>query len=176
VEKKLSWKEKGAKTISIKNLKTPALKIESSKAALKVYGLIGKIPVMKKVQHLSLKKRRVIFTSIFLAAVLGLTTAASGYFGGDAEALTYTEYKVAKGDVTVAISGEGTVEPIDQYSVISLVEGDVLEDTFKEGDTVSKGALLYKIDSSDMEKNLLALMLLQNRCTVQFQIFFFPNQ
>jgi HlyD family secretion protein len=38
--------------------------------------------------------------------------------------------------------------------VVSLVEGDVLEDTFEEGDTVTEGALLYKIDSSDMEKTL----------------------
>lgn len=150
----MSWKEKTARAVSIKNLKTLALKTENSKAAAKVYRLIGKIPVIKKVQNLSLKKRRVIFTSVFLAAVLGLTTAVGGYLKGDAEALTYTEYKVARGDVTVAISGEGTVEPIDQYSVISLVEGDVLEDTFDEGDTVSKGALLYKIDSSDMEKTL----------------------
>jgi HlyD family secretion protein len=154
VERKLSWKEKGAKSASIKNLKTLALKIENSKAATKIYRLVGKIPVIRKVQNLSLKKRRVVFTCVFLAAVLGLTTAAGAYFRGDAAALTYTEYTVKKGDVTVAISGEGTVEPIDQYSVISLVEGDVLEDTFKEGDTVTKGALLYKIDSSDMEKSL----------------------
>ena len=30
----------------------------------------------------------------------------------------------------------------------------MLTDTFKEGDTVSKGAVLYTIDSSDMEKTL----------------------
>ena len=104
--------------------------------------------------QLSLKKRRMIYTAVFLAVVLGVTTAASGFFMGEAEALTYTEYEVSKGDVTVVISGEGTVEPNEQYSVISLVEGDVLSDTFEEGDTVSKGAILYNIDSSDMEKTL----------------------
>lgn len=150
----MSWKEKMIKAISIKNIKEIALKIEQSKAAGKAYKVIGKIPVIKKIHSLSLKKRRIIFASVFLAALLGLTTGVSGYIKGDTEELTYTEYNVTKGDVTVAISGEGTVEPIDQYSVISLVEGDVLEDTFKEGDTVSKGALLYKIDSSDMEKTL----------------------
>ncbi len=30
----------------------------------------------------------------------------------------------------------------------------MLEDTFEEGDTVSEGALLYRIESSDMEKTL----------------------
>ena len=153
-EQKLGSKEKLAKAFSIKKIKEIALKIEQSKVAGKVYGLIGKIPIIKKVHNLSLKKRRVIFTSVFLAALLGATTAVSGYIQGDSEALTYTEYTVKKGDVTVAISGDGTVEPIDQYSVISLVEGDVLTDTFKEGDEVSEGAILYTVDSSDMEKTL----------------------
>lgn len=150
----MSLKEKLAKAISISNAKKIALGIEQSKAAGKVYGLIGKIPVMKKVHNLSLKKRRVIFTSVFLAALLGATATVSSFVSGDTAALTYTEYTVQKGDVTVAISGDGTVEPIEQYSVISLVEGDVLTDTFKEGDEVTEGAILYTIDSSDMEKTL----------------------
>ncbi|HVI41737.1 MAG TPA: HlyD family efflux transporter periplasmic adaptor subunit, partial [Anaerovoracaceae bacterium] len=165
----MSFKGKVAKAVSIENLKKQALKIEGSKAAVKAGKIIGKIPVIKKVNNLSLKKRRVIFTSVFLIAVIGLTTAVSGYFTGDTEALTYTEYDVAKGDVTVAISGEGTVQPIDQYSVISLVEGDVLEDTIKEGDTVSKGAILYKIDSSDMEKTLKKANISYEKSNMSYQ-------
>lgn len=131
-----------------------AEKIENSKGAAILGGVIGKIPGLKKLNKISLKKKRIVYTSVFLVAVIGATTAVSGYFMGDTEALSYTEYDVAKGDVTVAISGEGTVAPNDQYSVISLVEGDVLSDTFKEGDVVSKGAILYSIDSSDMQKTL----------------------
>ncbi|HML37079.1 MAG TPA: HlyD family efflux transporter periplasmic adaptor subunit [Bacillota bacterium] len=101
-----------------------------------------------------MKKRRLIFSFVLLAVIIIVAAVASGFLKGNTEALTYTEYKVGKGDVSVTISGSGAVEPNAQYSVISLVEGDVLEDTFKEGDTVSKGALLYKIDSSDMEKTL----------------------
>ncbi len=150
----MSLKEKVSKGVSIENLKRLALKLENSRMSVKVYGVVGKIPVIKRVKNLSLGKRRVVFASVFLAALLGLTTAVSGYIKGDEGALTYTEYKVGKGDVSVTISGSGTVEPNEQYSVVSLVEGDVLEDTFQEGDTVTKGALLYKIDSSDMEKTL----------------------
>lgn len=150
----MSLKEKMASVFSIKRIGKIALGFEQSKAAGAVYGLLGKIPVIKKVHHLSLKRRRVVFTCIFLAALLGLTTAASGFAKGDADAVTYTEYTVKKGNVTVAISGDGTVEPKEQYSVISLVEGDVLGDTFEEGDTVTEGAVLYTIDSSDMEKTL----------------------
>jgi HlyD family secretion protein len=168
-EQKLSWKEKWTKAIIIKNLKETALKTENSKAAFKAYGVIGKIPLIKKVNNLSLKKRRIIFTSVFLVVILGTTTAISGYFKGDTEALTYTEYEVGKGDVSVTISGSGTVEPNEQYNVVSLVEGDVLSDTFKEGDTVTKGALLYKIDSSDMEKTLEKANISYEKSNMSYQ-------
>ncbi len=165
----MSLKEKVAKAISIKNLKEPVLKIENSKAGRKVYGAIGKIPVIKKVHNLSLKKRRVVFTSVFLVVIVGLSTAVSGYFRGDADTLTYTEYEVGRGDVSVTISGSGTVEPNEQYNVIALVEGDVLEDTFKEGDTVTEGALLYRIDSSDMEKTLEKANISYEKSNMSYQ-------
>lgn len=168
-EQKLSLREKDKITISVKNLKNLALKMENSGAAAKAGKVIDKIPVVKRVNGLSLKKRRIIFTSVFLAAVIGLTTAVSGYFMGDAEALTYTEYEVSKGDVSVTISGSGTVEPNEQYNVVSLVEGDVLEDTFKEGDTVTEGALLYKVDSSDMEKTLEKANISYEKSSMSYQ-------
>jgi HlyD family secretion protein len=168
-EKKLSLKEKVPNAISIENLKRLALKFENSRAAARIYGSIGKIPVLKKVQNLSLKKRRVIFTSVLLAALVVLTATVSGYIKGDEAALTYTEYQVSRSDVSVTISGSGTVEPNEQYSVVSLVEGDVLEDTFEEGDTVTEGALLYKIDSSDMEKTLEKANISYEKSNINYQ-------
>ncbi len=165
----MSFKEKVKKAISIKTLKELALKIENSRAAAKAGNLIGKIPVIKKVNGLSLKKRRIIFTSTFLVVLIGLTTGISGYFTGDTEALTYTEYEVSKGDVSVTISGSGTVEPNEQYNVVSLVEGDVLEDTFEEGDIVTEGALLYQIDSSDMEKTLEKANISYEKSNMSYQ-------
>ena len=162
-------KLKIGKLISKESLSNLATKIENSKFAAILGSIIGKIPVLKKLNKISLKKRRMVYTSVILVIVVGTAAAASGYFKGDTEALTYTEYKVSKGDVTVAISGEGTVEPIEQYSVISLVEGDVLQDTFDEGDTVTKGALLYKVDSSDMEKTLEKSNISYEKSTMDYE-------
>ncbi len=166
-EKRVAQRVGGAAVI--KRLKKLALKIENSKVLSKAGKGIDKIPVVKKVNTLSLKKRRFIFTSVFLAAVIGLTTAVSGYLIGDTEAPAYTEYEVAKGDISVTISGSGTVEPNEQYNVVSLVEGDVLEDTFQEGDTVTKGALLYSIDSSDMENTLEKANISYEKSTMSYQ-------
>jgi HlyD family secretion protein len=153
----------------MKHIKEGALKIENSRAAAGAYGAIGKIPFLRKVTRLSLKKRRIVFISVFLVVVLAVTAVASGFFEGDTEAAEYTEYVVSRGDVSVTISGSGAVEPNAQYNVVSLVEGDVLQDTFEEGDTVSKGALLYKIDSSDMEKTLEKANISYERSNMSYQ-------
>lgn len=139
------------------------------KAARHVNSMTGKIPVLKKVHNLSLKKRRIVFTSVSLAVILGAAAAVNGIFGKDAEALSYTEYQVNKGDIAVTISGSGTVEPKEQYDVVSLVSGDVLEDTFKEGDSVTEGALLYRIDSSDMEKTLEKANISYEKSNMSYQ-------
>lgn len=128
--------------------------LEASKAAAVLSSVVGKVPLLKKINQLSKRKQRIAYTLLFLVIVIGVSAAAVGSFRGEKKEVSYTEHEVAKGDVTVVISGEGTVAPIEQYSVIALVEGDVLEDTFQEGDTVEKGQTLYRIDSSDMEKTL----------------------
>lgn len=165
----MNFKAKTAKIISKTGLSKLAEKIEKSKIAAIASSIIGKIPILRKLNQLSLKRRRIVYTAILLTIVIGAGVMASGFFKGDAEALTYREYEVSKGNVTVSISGEGTVEPIEQYSVISLVEGDVLSDTFEEGDTVSKGAVLYSIDSSDMEKTLEKASISYEKSTMDYQ-------
>ncbi len=150
----MKFKENKEKRIAKATFEKLAVILETSAAAAAMTSILERIPVAKKLTKMSLKKKRITYTSFFLVMILGVGTVASGYFKGEEDTLTYTEYTVNKGDLTLAITGDGTVEPLDQYTVISLVEGDVLEDTFEEGDTVSKGALLYQIDSSDMEKTL----------------------
>ncbi len=57
-------------------------------------------------------------------------------------------------DITVAVTGTGTVQPIDSYKVTALVKGEVLESPFEEGDSVSKDDLLFRIDAKDVENSI----------------------
>ena len=41
---------------------------------------------------------------------------------------TLTAVQAQRGDIAVSVSGSGTVQPIEQYDVSSLVSGDILED------------------------------------------------
>ena len=63
---------------------------------------------------------------------------------------TYTTAAVEKRSITNSLTGSGTLQPADSYTVTTLVSGEVLSDTFEEGDTVEKDQLLYTIDSSDV--------------------------
>ena len=62
--------------------------------------------------------------------------------------------KVEKGDIVKSIEGYGTIEAIEKYEITSLVNGDVLEDYFEEGQMVNEGDLLYLLDSSDLDFNI----------------------
>ncbi len=104
-----------------------------------------------KIKTLSLRNK-IILAAIALVLVVALVLSIILMPGGSDK--TIRTAKVTKGNISVAISGTGTIEPIDEYEVTSLVKGEILLDTFQEGDMVEKGDLLYQIDSSDMENSL----------------------
>lgn len=64
------------------------------------------------------------------------------------------DYTVEFGTITSTISGKATVQPNDQYTVTSMVSGDVLASYFEEGDIIEKDTVMYEIDSSDISKSI----------------------
>lgn len=85
---------------------------------------------------------------VVLAAVMG------GMGKGKKPQANMNEAKVEKRDIVSSITGTAAIEPKDTYSVTSLITGDVVSDTFSEGDTVSKDDVLYVIDMDDVERNI----------------------
>lgn len=110
-----------------------------------------KIPAPKK-------KRRWITVLIVLAVVAALVLwfivrpmiSASHQLND----LLYTQGTADWRDITVSVSGTATVQPVDAYQVTALVRGEILEAPFEEGDTVSEGDLLYRIDTGDLETSI----------------------
>ena len=66
---------------------------------------------------------------------------------------SYTEAAPEYRNVSNTLSGTGTLNPANTYTVKSLVDGKVLTSTMEEGDTVDEGTVLYTIDSSDASTN-----------------------
>ncbi len=65
----------------------------------------------------------------------------------------YMEAAPEKRDVSNTLSGTGTLNPANTYTVKSLVDGKVLTSDFEEGDTLDEGTILYTLDSSDASTN-----------------------
>ena len=66
---------------------------------------------------------------------------------------SYTEAAPERRDVTNTLSGTGTLNPANTYTVKSLVDGKVLAGTIEEGNIVEESNVLYTIDSSDASTN-----------------------
>ena len=73
----------------------------------------------------------------------------------------YIEMEPVTRDVETTLSGTGTLNPADKYTVKSLVKGKILTADFAEGDIVEQGTILFTVDSSDartsVEKAQIAL-------------------
>ncbi len=105
---------------------------------------MGKMPKWLKI---------IALAALIIALVLGVT-AITRSFSGEKKVAEYTSYTVKRGNISVEITGSGSVEPIDQYDVKPLVSGDIIECYIEEGQTVEKGDLLYKIDTKDIENTI----------------------
>ncbi|MBE7022677.1 MAG: HlyD family efflux transporter periplasmic adaptor subunit [Ruminococcaceae bacterium] len=98
------------------------------------------------------KKKKILFSVVAVVLIAFLVLRIVLPSGEQAK--TMSTAFADRGNISVVISGTGTIEPIDEYEVTSLVKGEILSDTFEEGDLVEKGDLLYQIDSSDLENTL----------------------
>ena len=106
----------------------------------------------KKISGASKKKK-----IIALIVVIVVIAAAVKSCGGKKTAentSTYTFDTAVKTSIIESLSGTGTLEPADKYTVNTLLKGDILSDSFQEGDVVEEGQVLYQIDSTDMQTTI----------------------
>ncbi len=114
----------------------------------------GKNKTVKRFFKKAKNKKTII---IALAAVVVVFIAAKIFFPNnkaDLNAVTYTDYTVEKRDIEVTLTGTGTLQPIDSYTVTANVSGDIISADFEEMDKVEKDQVLYVIDSDDAEKKV----------------------
>lgn len=101
------------------------------------------------------KKNGKWLVPVVVAVAAGAVFLISG--GGNKAAsrdVTYAETTPIRQDVSNSLSGTGTLNPANTYTVKSLVDGKILTGGFEEGDKVEEGDVLYTIDSSDASTNL----------------------
>ena len=101
---------------------------------------------------------------VILAIVLPLARG-----GGGNRLPSYQEVSAENRTIVSSLTGSGTLQPANSYTVTTLVEGDILSAAFEEGDTVEKGAVLYQIDSSDAANNIERSQLSLNQAQRSYE-------
>lgn len=102
------------------------------------------------------KKWMVITAIIIVVCIAGgiFLSVFRGKKEKNAMAQMSTEAVVSRQSIVSSITGTAVVAPKDQYSITSLVNGDVLSAGFEQGDMVNEGDVLYRIDASDAENSI----------------------
>ena len=102
--------------------------------------------------------RRLIILLVIVALIVFLLARCVGA-GQQFISSAYLPYTAETRNMTVSVSGTGTIEPIQSYKVTTLISGEILEAPFEEGQTVQKGDVLFRIDARDVESNIEQLQL-----------------
>lgn len=131
----------------ISDMKLPVLKRDAGqpeRGGKKFRELVKRLP-----------RRRVVIAALacVLAGALILRLTGGGQPAAAADR-TYITATVERRDITAQITGSGSLEAANSYSVTSLVEGSILTADFEEGDQVEAGRVLYTIDASDLSSTL----------------------
>lgn len=88
---------------------------------------------------------------VVIIAVLALILSRCAIGQQQTVSGAYLPAQAERQDLSVSVSGTGTIEPVSSYKVTTLVRGEVVEAPFEAGDTVKKGDVLFRIDSADVE-------------------------
>lgn len=88
--------------------------------------------------------------SIIGAVILAIAAALFySYRKNQAPKITYTEYKVSKGNITITILATGTVQPKNRLEIKAPVAGRIDQVLIKEGSKVKKGQILAWMSSTE---------------------------
>jgi len=67
-----------------------------------------------------------------------------------AKAPVYSTAKVERGRIEVSVSATGTVDPVTKVEIKSKASGEIIEMPVEAGDRIKKGALIAKVDPTDV--------------------------
>lgn len=104
---------------------------------------------------LNFAKNHKVITALICVLLVFLISISAAAIGGkgrkDSDSLIL---RAERRDIEETITGSTVVEPNDEYSIVPMITGEILEAPFEEGDHVNEGDLLYKVDASTLEKNI----------------------
>lgn len=102
---------------------------------------------------MALSRNRKIVIAVAIAVVLALIVAVS-VFASRRDVPEVTTVKVEKrGELKSTVTASGEIRPIQYINLTSEVQGRIVDIYVKEGDTVTKGQPLVKLDPTQLESS-----------------------
>ncbi len=103
----------------------------------------------------AMPRKKLIIIGVAGVAVIALAvTGIAKLAGGKNDDMSYETAVAERRSISRTVTGSSIIEANDTYNVTALVTGEILTDTFNEGDTVKKDDVLYTIESSDAQNAL----------------------
>lgn len=103
------------------------------------------------------KKRIIIAAVLIIIAVIGVRVYMARKQAEEAAAAAVSTANIGtvmRGSIQDELTSSGSLEAGDTYTITSLVEGEIIEADFEEGDQVTEGQVLYRIEASDAQRQL----------------------
>lgn len=99
------------------------------------------------------KKKKIIIIGVSVLVLIGGVVFAFSR-GNNTQKTVISKVTAQKGNISNTISGSGTVNPIEDYTIVTTVTGEILSDNVEIGQEYKKGDLLYVIDNTDAKNNI----------------------
>lgn len=115
-----------------------------------------------KAKVINFLKRHIKGIIILAVLVIVIFVILPKVFSGKANELMESMYQTQNPSVQnlqKTLTGTGTIAPNDQYTIIPLVQGEIVEAPFEEGDVVEKGQLLYQFSTEDVKDTIKSAKL-----------------
>ena len=103
------------------------------------------------------KKRIIIAAVLIIIAVIGARVYIAKKQAEEAAVAAVSTANIGtvmRGSIQDELTSSGSLEAGDTYTITSLVEGEIIEADFEEGDEVTEGQVLYRIEASDAQRQL----------------------
>lgn len=126
----------------------------------------------RRIEKLKKKNGRKRIILILLILILIVIFLANGPLKGDKGKVNakfdYEKVVADIGDIEVIVEGKGTIEENSVYNILPTVNGEIIEDHVKVGQSVNKDELLYVIDSKDLAASLSTAKLGVEQATINY--------
>jgi HlyD family secretion protein len=91
-------------------------------------------------------KKTIIISSVVALLAVGIGGKAAGWWGSKGESLEVTTFEVTQRHIVETVNASGRIQPEEEVAISPEVSGEIIELAVHEGQVVSKGDLLLRIN------------------------------